>query len=58
MSSDKIYISREEQIYLMEMLEVDSPMEAIEKFTELMVLEGANTTKIEKYIKTIMNRIK
>ena len=54
MSSDKIYLSREEQLYLMEMLELESPIDAVEKFALLMVEEKADPTLLRDYIKKIM----
>lgn len=57
MSSDKIYLSREEQLFLMEMLELNSPTDAAEKFAYLMVEEKADPTKLQEYIKKIMKRM-
>lgn len=54
MSSDKIYLSQEEQIFLMEMLEVDNPHVAVDKYANLMVLEHAEPQDLQIYIqKTI-----
>jgi hypothetical protein len=58
MSSDRIYLSREEQIFLMEMLEIDDPLKAVEKFAFIIVDEKANPDKLEEYLKTIMKRMK
>ena len=54
MNSSKIYLSREEQVFLMEMLEKDDPIVATEKFAELMVEQGASPLEIERYLKRIM----
>lgn len=58
MSSDKIYLTKEEQIFLMERLEIDDPIEAVERFAYLMTLEKADPQDLQKYLKKIMKRIK
>ena len=58
MSADKVYLTAEEQIYLMEMLELNDPTKAAEKFVELLVLERANPQDLKKYLKKIMKAIK
>jgi hypothetical protein len=56
MSSDKIYLSKEEQIFLMEMLELQNPVQAAEKYALLMVEEKADPLQLQKYLrKTIAN---
>lgn len=55
--SDNVYLSREEQIFLMEMLELDDPVKALERFATIMVEEKASTSELEKYLKRIMNRV-
>ena len=57
MSSDRIYLSREEQIFLMEMLELRDPSQAAEKFALLMVEERADPTELQKYLKKIMKKM-
>lgn len=54
MNSGNIYLSREEQIFLMEMLEKDDPISATERFAEIMVEQGANPIDLEKYLKKVM----
>lgn len=54
MNSGKIYLSREEQIFLMEMLEQDDPVVATEKFAEIMTEQGASPLELERYLKRIM----
>lgn len=54
--SSKIFLSVEEQLYLMTMFEVKDPQKAIEKFVELMVLERANPQDLNKYLKKIMKK--
>ena len=58
MSKDKIYLSRAEQIYLMEMLEIDNPQEAAERFVVLMVMEKADPTQLQTYLGKIMAKLK
>lgn len=60
MSSDdgKIYLSREEQIFLMEMLECKNPEMAVEEFALLMRSENADINKIEEYVKKIVKNMK
>jgi len=53
-SSDKIYLSPAEQVFLMRMLETDNPVDAVEKLATLMVEEGADPTEISQFIKRIM----
>lgn len=57
MSSDKIYLSREEQLFLMEMFEVKNPTEAAEKFALLMVDERADPLDLTDYLKKIMKKM-
>ena len=58
MSNTKIYLNREEQIFLMEFLEMDDPVDAAERFAVLMVEEKANPTDLQKYVKKIIERLK
>ena len=58
MSNEKIYLSREEQIFLMEMLEMTNPLEAVDKFALMLVEGGADPTKLQQYIKKIMSKMK
>lgn len=52
--SDKIYLSKEEQIFLMEMLELKDPVQAAEKFALLMIEEHADPTQLQKYLRKII----
>ena len=54
---ERIVLSREEQLFLMEMLETDDPMEAVEKFATIMTEEKADPTQLQKYIKKIMDKV-
>lgn len=54
MSGDRIRLSREEQVFLMKMIETDDPMMAVEKFAILMVEERVDPSDLEIYIKKIM----
>lgn len=56
-SDSKIYLSREEQTFLMDYLELNDPMEAVEKFAELLVTERADPGKLEQYVKKIMKKV-
>ena len=58
MSSDKIYLSREEQAFLMDMLEINNPTDACEKFATLLVEERANPADLKKYLIKIMKKMK
>jgi hypothetical protein len=57
-SSDKIYLNREQQIFLTEMFEINDPSLAAEKFAIMMVEERANPGDLLEYIKKIMKRMK
>jgi hypothetical protein len=56
--NDRIYLSREEQTFLMEMLEIQDPVEAVDRFAYLIVLEKADPTKLHDYLKKIMRKMK
>ena len=56
--SDKIYLSREEQIFLMEMTELETTEDAVDKFVTLMILEKADPIDLKKYLKKIMGKMK
>lgn len=59
MSSDgKVHLTREEQIFLMEMLEIDDAERALEEFALLMRSENADLGKIEDYIRKIVKKLK
>lgn len=58
MSSDKIYLSVEEQIYLMEMLEINDANRAVEKFATILTEERADPTQMKKYLSKILKKIK
>ena len=57
MSGDKIYFTKREQIFLMESLEETDIHEAINRFTELLVLEKADPNKLKDYLTAIMKRL-
>ena len=54
MSADRIYLSREEQIFLIKMLEIEDPAVAVERFAILMVEERADPSNLSDYLKKIM----
>jgi hypothetical protein len=58
MSDGKIYLNREEQEFLIEMLEIDDPIDAVEKFAFILVDERADPNKLQDYVKKIMKNRK
>lgn len=56
MSSDKLYFSREEQLFLMEMLEKSTAKEAVETFAQILTEEKADPSKLKEYLKKIMQK--
>ena len=58
MSYDKVFLTSEEQLFLMEMLELDDPTKAAEKFVAIMVEERANPQQMKKYIVKILKGFK
>ena len=54
MSSDKVYLNREEQLFLMDMFEVQNPNDAIDRFVTMLTEERANPGDLKKYLKKIM----
>ena len=57
MSSEKIYLTKEEQIFLIEMLEIKDPGKAAERFAQLMILEKADPADLNEYIRKVMKRV-
>lgn len=57
MSGDKVYFTRKEQIFLMEALEEKDIHAAVDKFTELLVLEKADPSKLKEYLTKIMQKL-
>lgn len=60
MSSDntKVYLTHAEQVYLMEMLEIGDPEEAVKYFADILMSERADVGKLPEYLKKIMKRTK
>jgi len=57
MSNDnKIYFSREEQVFLMEMFETQDPSVAAERFATMLVEERANPSDLKKYLSRIIKK--
>jgi hypothetical protein len=54
MSSDRFFLSKEEQYFLVEMLELSDVQEAFDRFTEILVEERCDPQKVDKYIKKIL----
>lgn len=57
MNDGKIYLNREEQEFLIEMLEIEDPIDAVEKFAFILVDEKADPNKLQDYVKKIMKNI-
>lgn len=58
MSSDKIYLNKEEQAFLIKMLEIDNVEEAVEGFAILMLDERADPIDLHKYLKKTIKKYK
>lgn len=58
MGDGKIHLTKEEQIFLMEFLELEDPTEAAKKFASIMREEMADPTQIEMYIRKILKKLK
>lgn len=58
MSSDRVYLTKEEQEFLTERLDIDDPQDATDKFASLMLIEGADPVKLKEYLVAIMKRLK
>jgi hypothetical protein len=56
MSSDKVYLSKEEQAFLIHMLETKTAKEGAEKFATLMIEERANPSEIQFYLKETLKK--
>ena len=54
--NSRIYLTREEQVYLMQILEINSPEEALNKFIDILIEEKVDPTKTSVYLKKIMTR--
>jgi hypothetical protein len=58
MSSDKFFLSKEEQYFLMEILELSDVQDAFDRFTEILIEEKCDPQKVDKYIKKILENYK
>jgi hypothetical protein len=58
MSSERIYLDAEEQHFLIEMLEINEPQAALEKFVSILVEERAKPEELKEYLAAIMARAK
>jgi hypothetical protein len=54
MSDGKIYLNRDEQEFLVHMLEIEDPIDAVERFAFILVDERADPNKLQDYVKKIM----
>ena len=55
---DSIKLTRQQIDYLIEMLEINTPEKAVERFVELMTMEGADPIDTYLYLSRIMKRTK
>lgn len=55
-TSGKIFLRKEQIEYLVKLLEMPDPQEAIEKFAELLILEKADPSKMDKYVDELIKR--
>lgn len=58
MSSEKLFLTQEEQIFLMEMYEINDPVLAAEKFALEMIDQKVDPRELQKYLRKIMGRMK
>lgn len=58
MSSERIYLTADEQNFLMEIFEMNDPTTAFEKFVSILVEERAKPEELKEYLATIMTRAK
>ena len=56
MSSEKVYLTKEEQYFLMDMLEVETAEAAVEKFAVILKEEGADPVKMRDYVRKILEK--
>lgn len=55
--SERIYLTKQMQIFLMDWMECDNPNDAAEEFAQLMILEKANPVDLSEYVKKIMAKL-
>ena len=58
MSSERIYLTADEQNFLIEVLEINDPTAAFEKFISILVEERAKPEELKEYLATLMTRAK
>jgi hypothetical protein len=58
MSSDRIYLSAEEQNFLMYFFEIDDPQAALEKFVSFLVEQRAKPEDLKEYLGALMPKAK
>lgn len=58
MSSDKFFLSKEEQYFLMEILEMSDVQDAFDRFTEILVEERCDPQRADMYVKRILEEYK
>lgn len=55
--SEKIYLTKPQQNFLKEMLEIEDIKEAAQYFALMMVEEKADPTQLQKYVERIMQKM-
>ena len=58
MSTDRFTLSKEEQCFLMEVLEMSDVQEAFDRFEEILIEERCDPHQADKYIKRILEAYK
>lgn len=56
--NDRIYLTKEEQMFLTEMLEIKDTEQAVEKYADLMILEKVNPIDLQEYLKRTIKKYK
>ena len=56
-SESRLYLSVEEQLFLIEWLEIDDPVQAVERFAVLMIKEKADPAQLQDYLKKVMAKV-
>lgn len=58
MDPNRFFLSKEEQHFLIEVLEIPDVQDAFDRLTEILVQEGCDPQKIDKYIKRLLEAYK
>lgn len=57
MSSEKFYLTKDEQIFLMDWLEIEDPEQAVTKFAELMSKESVKIDHFQECLVKVMKKV-